>query len=44
MFSLIEEDRWYEEQWFNEPLPANAVLKMTFTAEVYPLQPVTKNA
>ena len=39
----IEEDRWYREHWFNEPLPANAVLKMTFTAEVYPLQPVTTN-
>jgi len=39
----IEEDRWYREYWFNEPLPANAVLKMTFTAEVYPLQPVTTN-
>ncbi|MEG4986373.1 DUF4241 domain-containing protein [Microcoleus sp. BR0-C5] len=45
MFSgSIEEDRWYKEHWFNEPLPANAVLKMTFTAEVYPLQPVTTNA
>jgi len=40
----IEEDRWYKEYWFNEPLQANAVLKMTFTAEVYPLQPVTTNA
>jgi len=44
MMSLIEEDRWYREYWFNEPLQANAVLKMTFTAEVYPLQPVTTNA
>src|SRR4028119_2144913 len=40
----IEEDKWYREYWFNEPLQANAVLKMTLNAEVYPLQPVTTNA
>ena len=40
----IEEDRWYREYWFNEPLQANAVLKMTVNYEVYPLQPVTTNA
>jgi hypothetical protein len=40
----IEEDRWYREYCFNEPLQANAVLKMTVNSEVYPLQPVTTNA
>ena len=40
----IEEDRWYREYWFNEPLQANAVLKITLNSEVYPLQPVTTNA
>ncbi len=39
----IEEDMWHKEFWLNEPLEANAALKMTFTAEVYPLQPVTTN-
>jgi hypothetical protein len=40
----IEEDRWYREYWFNEPLQANAVLKIALNSEVYPLQPVTTNA
>jgi hypothetical protein len=44
MGEWIEEDRWYREYWFNEPLQANAVLKMTVNTEVYPLQPVTTNA
>jgi len=40
----IEEDRWYREYWLNEPLQANAVLKIALNSEVYPLQPVTTNA